>query len=67
MYKVGVDTLRLGTKWNIFLFFAQQSCTINPLQDSLVLGLLHEFKAVLRLEYLPRKFMVLWELVYLQE
>lgn len=67
MYKVAVDTVRLGTKWNTFLFFAQQSCTVNPLQDSLVLRLLHEFEAVHRLEYLPRKLMVLQELVYLQE
>lgn len=67
MYKVAVGTLRLGTKWNMFLLFAQQGCTINSLEDALVLGLLCEFKAVPGLEYLPRKSMVLWESVYLQE
>lgn len=50
MYKMAVDTLRPGANGtcSFSLLFAQQSCTINPLQGSLVLGLLHEFEAVLR-------------------
>lgn len=42
---MAVDTLRLGTKWDVFLIFVQQSCIINPFQDSLVIGLPHEFEA----------------------